>query len=257
MSRIEPRLIHIAETDSTNRYLRMIIETERLVSGSIVHADFQTAGRGVSGSSWESEAGKNLTFSVLYYPEDIPANRSFIIAEMASLCVKFTLEKYIHDVTVKWPNDVYCGDKKITGILIENTLFQGKITQSIIGIGINVNQALFHSEAPNPVSMAQVADVEFDRMTIMNDFRQIFMEQCGRLSKLHNFAVVHDNYLNALYRKTGFHSYRDCQGVFEAVLHDIEPTGHLVLKRVDGSISRYAFKEVGIVIARDEAIQLH
>ena len=247
MNRIAPQLVHVAETDSTNRYLRMITETERLVSGSIVLADYQTAGRGVSGSSWESEAGKNLTFSVLFYPEDIPANRSFVIAEMASLSVKFTLDEYIHDVTVKWPNDVYCGDKKITGILIENTLFQGKITQSIIGIGINVNQHLFHSDAPNPVSMAQVAGLEFDRMTVMNNFRQKFMEQCGRLSKPYNFARVHDDYLNALYRKTGFHSYRDDQGAFDAVLHDIESTGHLLLKRVDGSISRYAFKEVSFL----------
>jgi len=245
-SRPVPRLFHIAETDSTNRYMRMICEMESLASGSIVLADFQTAGRGVSGSSWESEESKNLIFSVLYYPENVPANRPFVIAEMASLCVKYTLDKYLRDVTIKWPNDIYCRDNKISGILIENTLFQEKITQSIIGIGININQTSFHSDAPNPVSMMQVAGVEFDRMAIMNDFRQIFKEQSERLNDLY-FVSMHNDYLEAIYRKNKCYSYRDIYGVFEAIIRDVEPTGHLVLERKDGKISRYAFKEVSFI----------
>ena len=241
--KIKPLLIYLPETDSTNKYLRMIAESEKPASGSIVLADFQSEGRGISGSSWESEAGKNLTFSVLYYPQNLPAHRPFVIAEMASLSVKYTLDNYFQDVTVKWPNDIYYGDNKITGMLIENTVYQGSITQSIIGIGINVNQTVFHSDAPNAISMAQIAGLAFDRLAIMNDFRQIFDEQSMRLDNQH-YAAIHDDYLNVLYRKTGFHSFQYKQGVFEASIIDIEPTGHLVLERKDGYISCYAFKEV-------------
>jgi BirA family biotin operon repressor/biotin-[acetyl-CoA-carboxylase] ligase len=192
---------------------------------------------------WESEAGQNLTFSVLLRPEDVPANRPFVISEAASLCVKYSLDKYIADVTVKWPNDVYCGDKKIAGILIENILFHGKITQSVIGIGININQTTFHGNAPNPVSMAQLTGKPFDRMAILDDFRQILATQSVRIDNGH-FAAIHNEYLTCIYRKKGFHLYRDAQSVFKAVIRDIEPSGHLLLERADGRLSRYAFKEV-------------
>ena len=247
-----PQLIHLSETDSTNQFLRKLSDREKLASGSIVVADFQTTGRGIAGSSWESEAGKNLTFSILYYPLLGVASsslgvasslRPFVIAEMASLSVKDTLEKYISGVTVKWPNDIYCGDKKIAGILIENILFQGEITQSIIGIGININQTAFLSDAHNPVSMAQVANKMFDRMDILNEFRQTFAAQSERLNN-RQFAAIHADYLQTMYRRTGIYPYRDEQGIFKAVLYDIEPTGHLLLKRANGRISRYAFKEV-------------
>jgi BirA family biotin operon repressor/biotin-[acetyl-CoA-carboxylase] ligase len=223
--------------------MQVISGTEEIPSGSIVLADYQTAGRGQTGNSWESEAGQNLTFSVLFRPVNVPANRSFVISEMASLSVKYTLDEYIPDISVKWPNDIYCKDGKITGILIENTILQGKISQSVIGIGINVNQTKFGADMPNPVSMAQAAGTVFDRMTVMEKFRQIFTEQSERLDNMHCDAI-HKDYLNAVYRRNGVHKYSDDKGIFEAGIYDIEPDGHLVLERTDGSRSRYAFKEV-------------
>jgi BirA family biotin operon repressor/biotin-[acetyl-CoA-carboxylase] ligase len=241
--RLEPRLIHIAETDSTNRFMRMVSDTERLGSGSIVLADFQTAGRGLSGNSWESEAGKNLLFSVLLYSADVPANRPFVISEMAALCVKQTLDKHLSHVSVKWPNDVYCSNKKIAGMLLENILFQEKISQSVIGIGINVNQTTFPGDAPNPVSMALATGVYFDRLALLNEFCRAFGEQSERLNGSH-FDAIHSDYLHAIYRKDGYHKYQDKDGVFEACIRDIEPAGYLVLERANGVVSRYAFKEV-------------
>ena len=243
----EPRLIHLPETESTNKFLQMITETEKIPSGSIVLADFQTAGRGQNGNSWESEAGKNLTFSLLFRPTDVPANRPFVISEIVSLSVKYTLDKYIPDITVKWPNDIYCKDRKITGILIENVLRQNRIVQSVIGIGINVNQAKFRSEAPNPVSMAQITGKSYDMAAMMEDFRQIFAKQSERVDNL-CFDSVHQDYLHTIYRKEGYYKYTDKDGVFEAKIKDIEPTGHLILERTDGSRSRYAFKEVAYII---------
>ena len=245
--------------------MQKVSQTEELPSGSIVWADFQTAGRGQTGNSWESEAGENLTFSILLRPANVPANRSFVLSEIASLSVKYTLDKYISGISVKWPNDSYCGNRKITGMLIENTTLQGKIAQSIIGIGINVNQTEFRSNVPNPVSMAQIAGRPFDRLSIMNDFRRLFAGQCERLDNLYpippfapdacavkqnkplnnsGFEAIHRDYLDTLYRKDGYHKYSDADGAFEARIYDIEPTGHLILERTNSVLSRYAFKEV-------------
>ena len=242
-----PRLIHLNETDSTNKALALIYENEGLPSGSIVRADFQTAGRGQRGNSWESEAGKNLMFSILFNTSDVPANMPFVISEMSSLSVKYMLDKYIPGISVKWPNDIYHKDEKIAGILIENTITQGKISQSIIGIGINVNQTIFYSDAPNPVSMAQITGFSLNLMTIMEEFRRIFTVQSERI-KNKDFDLIHKDYLNCIYRKEGLYKYRDTDNVFEASIHDIEPSGHLVLKRMDGTLSRYAFKEVSYVL---------
>ena len=242
-NQLEPRFIHLSETVSTNNFLRMVADREQLASGSVVLADFQTAGRGMGGNVWESDAAANLTFSVLFYPLDVPANRPFVISEMASLCVKYTLDKYLDNVMVKWPNDVYCDDKKIAGILIENVLFQGEISQSVIGIGLNINQTVFRSNAPNPVSMAQITGKTFDRMAVMDDFRQTFAVQSERINK-GSFDAVHQDYLDSIYRKKGYYPYHDADGAFEAAVWDVEPSGHLLLKRTDGRISRYAFKEV-------------
>ena len=239
----KPRLIHLYETDSTSKALKTISENAYLPSGSIVYADFQTAGRGQRGNAWESEAGKNLTFSILYHPLNIPANMPFVISEMISLSVKYTLDKIITDITVKWPNDIYYKDKKIAGILIENTIQQKKVAQSIIGIGININQTEFRSDAPNPTSIALITGCTFDIMDIMEEFRQEFTTQSKRLDDK-CFDPIHTDYLNSVYRKGGLHKYRDSTGIFEAYILDIESTGHLILKQMNGTYSRYAFKEV-------------
>ena len=242
----EPRLIHLSETDSTNKFLQQLSETEKLPSGSIVLADYQTAGRGQTGNSWESANGQNLTFSILFHPVDIPANRTFLISEIASLSVKYTLDRYLPDVSVKWPNDIYYKNLKITGILIENTIVRHKITQSIIGIGLNVNQATFSPNMPNPVSMAQVTGTVLNRMAVMENFRQLFAEQSERLNR-RRFEAIHNDYLNAVYRKEGYYKYADNKEVFEAKIYAIEPDGHLILERTNGLRSRYTFKEVTYV----------
>jgi BirA family biotin operon repressor/biotin-[acetyl-CoA-carboxylase] ligase len=168
---------------------------------------------------------------------------AFVISEMASLCVKYTLDKYISDVTVKWPNDVYYRDKKISGILIENIITEWKVMQSIIGIGININQMQFLSDAPNPVSLAQITGKTYNYTDILHEFDEIFTNQ-SKLPNKRCLDVIHANYSDAVYRKEGYHKYRDANGVFEAFIRDIEPTGHLILERADGRLSKYAFKEV-------------
>jgi len=236
-----PRFIRLSETDSTNKYMQMVATSENAASGSVVVADYQTSGRGQMGNSWESEAGRNLTFSVLFLPTDLPAGKPFVIAEAVALSVKYTLDKHIPCVAVKWPNDIYYKDSKIAGILIENVINQGKISQSVIGIGLNVNQMDFRS--PNSISMRQITLINYDLMTILDDFLMIFNEFCRKIN-YSEFDTIHADYVNSLYRKEGFHLFSDSNGTFEAEIHDIEPSGHLILKKRNGSLSKYAFKEV-------------
>ena len=126
-----------------------------LPHATVVSTYNQTAGRGQRGNSWESEPHKNLTFSVLLKPQHIIAREQFYISEIVSVAIVNTLRKYIIDqpIAIKWPNDIYVNDDKICGILIENTLSGYSISQSIAGIGININQQTFLSNAPNPISL--------------------------------------------------------------------------------------------------------
>jgi len=242
---LNPPIIHLQKTDSTNRYLQLASEAEDMPSGSVVTADEQTSGRGQRGTSWESEAGLNLTFSILYLPSGLPANKPFAISEMISLCVKRTLDSYLPDISIKWPNDIYYKDRKIAGILIENVIMQGQITKSIIGVGLNVNQTVFYGDAPNPVSMRQITGRFYDTDEILSRLMQEFAHQSARLDGF-CYEAIHSDYFDLIYRKEGFHKYVDAQGGFLAAISSIEPAGHIILRRTDGNLSRYGFKELGI-----------
>lgn len=233
----------IEETDSTNKALRERMATGQVEEGSVVVAGFQTAGRGQVGNVWESEAGKNLTFSVVLYPETVPANRQFVLSQLAALSVKEVLDAYTDHITVKWPNDIYWKDKKICGMLIENDLCGKNIYATIIGIGINLNQLEFRSDAPNPVSLAQITGSVYDADDVLDRFLSILYKWYLRLLKGEE-DVIRNKYREALYRRDGYYPFSDDDGGFAARIYDIEPTGHLVLQLQDGTLRRYAFKEV-------------
>ncbi|MDR1746574.1 MAG: biotin--[acetyl-CoA-carboxylase] ligase [Tannerella sp.] len=242
----KPRLICLDETDSTNRYLQTLSQTESLANETVVVAGFQTTGKGQPGHFWESEANKNLTYSILYYPTRLPANQPFVISELAALSVKQTLDNYATDITVKWPNDIYWKDLKICGILIENELTEGWLNRSIIGIGLNLNQRIFQGDAPNPVSLIQITGVACDRMAILDRLRDAFHRLHIRL-ETEGMTAIHREYVSALYRRDGFHLFRDAEGIFKAKIAQVDLSGHLKLERSDGRFSHYAFKEVAFI----------
>lgn len=248
---MEFKVIHIDETDSTNGWLRANIRTFSPLSPSggspdsgeqavTVVADYQTAGRGCGTNTWESERGKNLTFSMLIHPKDIPARQQFHISMAASLAVCEALGQHIGDLSIKWPNDIYWRNGKIGGMLIENLLQGDVIRDSIIGIGLNVNQQAFRSGAPNPVSMWQITGQETDRQQLLDDIL--------RCMDHYLYHDVRPQYLQMLYRRKGFHPYADGDGAFMAEIVEVEDDGHLVLRDDSGQRRRYAFKEVQFVI---------
>ena len=235
-------IIHIEETDSTNRWLRDA-SSERAVPGELcVVARYQTAGKGCGTNTWESERGKNLTFSMLIHPEGLSANRQFHITEVASVALCETLEHYINNkVEIKWPNDVYVGERKICGMLIENRVQGTAIKDSIIGIGLNVNQRVFVSDAPNPVSLYQLTGCETDLDELLNRFLAAF----GRVSQS---LTTGSDYRKRLFRKEKDGFYKDKTACFTARLTDVLPDGRLLLVDKDGQERLYAFKEVQFII---------
>lgn len=243
------QVIRVAETRSTNSLVRELIQKGTLQEGSVVLADFQTAGRGQLGNVWESERGKNLTFSLALDPKGLPVNQQFLISQIAALSVKEALEAYTEGIAIKWPNDVYWHDRKICGMLIENDLCGHSILYSIIGIGINVNQGVFKGDAPNPVSLAQILGHEVDREEVLQRFVRCFTAN-RQLLLAGDRVRIREHYFAALYRREGFFPFADADGTFEASIHDIEPTGHLQLRLQDGSIRRYAFKEVTYIFKK-------
>ena len=231
------KIVHIDETDSTNRWLK-----DHGEGTMVVATDYQTAGKGCGSNAWESERGKNLTFSMLIHPDGIAAREQFRITEVVSVALCRTLQPYIYNkVEIKWPNDIYVGDRKLCGILIENRLQGNVIVDCIIGIGLNVNQRVFLSDAPNPVSMYQLTGQETDREALLADFLQTFDQEWQ--SKANG-----SEYRERLYRKGKDGLYEAKTGRFVAKLTDVLPDGRLLLVDEEGKEHTYAFKEVSFII---------
>lgn len=237
----------IEETDSTIRYMREEMPENNFFM-TTVRAEYQTAGRGQGTNTWESERGKNLLCSIRINPEGLPANRQYAILQAAALAVRDTLAVYTDGITIKWPNDIYWHDFKISGTLTECAICNGMVKSCIIGIGVNINQEVFTSDAPNPISLCAITGKHENitgicmKIVWKLGFYLIHHINEGILNNLH------DLYLNSLYRRTGIHTYRDAEGDFTATIETVEPDGHLVLRRTDGRQSRYAFKEVEFII---------
>lgn len=247
--------IKLDEVDSTNDFLRHL-ETPSDCSTTLVTAEFQTAGRGADRNHWESAKGENLLLSLRVMPASLPAARMFTISEITALAVKEALDTFIVHIkwksekfssfSIKWPNDIYYGDDKVAGVLIENDLQGSKVLRSIIGIGINVNQRCFLSDAPNPCSLADIVGHDVERLLVLEEFMSRFKHYMQQIDdgSTDVLDALHHSYVRHLYRRDEEHSYSDALGTFRATLIDVEPTGHLILRDTEGTFRRYAFKEV-------------
>ena len=237
---------YLSSTHSTNALLKEMLKADKLPPFFAVRTAFQSAGKGQAGNSWESERGKNLLFSMVLYPHHIAIDKQFVISQLVSVAIVNVLSKFIDNVSIKWPNDIYCGDKKLGGILIENNLRGTRIEHTIVGIGINVNQPVFRSNAPNPVSIYQLTQ---KKLAVKKLFVEIKGEIC-RIYSTNNYLCVADDYKNLLYRKQGIHLYRDkANQLFGAEIVAVEADGELVLKNENGENKGYYFKEIEFMIS--------
>ena len=227
-----------------------------------IRTDFQTAGRGQAGNSWESEEGKNLLFSTLLKYEGIRAVEQWRLSMLVAVALWEVLASRLiasspHRLTIKWPNDIYFEDKKLVGILIENSLVGGYVGYSIAGIGVNVNQTKWLSNAPNPISMKEITGQEYDVESLMEEWIQAMQkwEQCST-------KEIKMAYMQHLYRKEDWHKYverevsvqptmiaaKDTAGAFLAELVDVTEQGELVLRKENGEEKNYHFKQIRFVI---------
>lgn len=255
----------IDETHSTSSLLRETYD-DSLPHLFTIRTDFQTAGRGQAGNSWESEKGKNLLFSTLLrYPEVEAANQwrlSMLVAVAVREAIASILSPLafrLSPITIKWPNDIYYNDQKLVGILIENTLSGRHIAYTIAGVGVNVNQVQWLSNAPNPVSMKQITGEEYDVENLLN----AFLEAIQRWETA-SMEQLREEYIKHLYRRTGWHPYLErevsvaptniqlsaqaADGVFLAQWVNITPQGEWVLRLKSGEEKQYHFKQIRFVL---------
>ena len=195
------------EVDSTNT--RLFADKESKPSGTVYCALSQNNGKGQRGNRWESRKGENLTFSVLFRPESIPADRQFVISQASALSVSEYLKGIGIASSIKWPNDIYVKDSKICGILIEHSVSGSGISSAVIGIGLNLNQTSFPDNLRNATSAALLSGKKFDIRAELETLTEILL---GRLREADTSAgreIIAKEYLDNLYRRNEWHRYID------------------------------------------------
>lgn len=238
--------ISLDSVDSTNTYLKNLPPGDN-EDWTLVTACYQEAGRGAGNNRWESEAGKNLLFSLRTHPVFVEAPDVFVLSASLALSVWHALQNYIQGFSIKWPNDIYYGDRKIAGLLIENNLMGGKVQSCIMGVGINVNQMQFLSDAPNPVSLRQILGHEIPCSEVLHNFVGQFRSYYSRI-QAHDYQALHDEFEGLLYRRNSTHAFRDANGTFTGRIAGVDPSGHLIITDAGGHTRRYAFKEVEYIL---------
>jgi BirA family biotin operon repressor/biotin-[acetyl-CoA-carboxylase] ligase len=247
------RHLTILETvDSTNSYLNSLLSIERLPEGAVIVAHEQTAGRGLASEKWESEAGKNLLMSGVFYPSFLSTQHLFLLSKSFSLAVYDALKEILSDyaadapVKIKWPNDIYAGDRKLCGMLIENSIRNPNINHTLLGIGLNINQEKFPSTLPNPVSLKMILGKDLSASDCFSTLCSSLESRYLQLKAGHT-DQINEDYLGALFRFGEFHTFQNSKEKFRAKITAIGDDGKIFLKNENGLIGKYDFKEVKFV----------
>ena len=232
--------MYIEQTNSTNTLLKEFIAKGQ--EPEFVYAGYQTAGRGQTGNSWESEKGKNLICSIL-----LPPNKNLYFLNIAvSVAILRTMKGSglpVTEVAIKWPNDIYWKDKKLAGILLENAIIGNEVKYAIGGIGLNVNQTEFVSDAPNPVSLKQISGKEYAIDQLMQDLLDAIHTVLNEPKE-----AIWSEYKAHLYRREGYWPFADQNSTFEAQIEDVLPSGEIVLRDKNNKKRIYHFKQIRYVI---------
>lgn len=244
------KIIHLKKVNSTNSYVMELLKQDHPDEGFVVWADEQTNGRGHGKNTWESEKDKNLACSLVLRPKFIEPSHQFAIAQIISIALCRLIDKYVkgEEVKIKWPNDIYVNDKKIAGILIQNILKGDLIEYSVVGIGININQKEFLSDAPNPVSLVHFTKAGHNVEELLNQLLNEVMIIYSGHARQASGEAVHKTYLSYLYRFGQWAEYKAEAYIFEAMITGIGQYGRLVLKMKDGEKREFDFKEVEFVL---------
>ncbi len=244
-------------TDSTNN--RLLDEKDALPDRTVYAALYQTAGRGQKGNRWESRPGENLMFSILLKPAQLPVREQFILSQIVALGLLDYLRGEGIMTTIKWPNDIYASDRKICGTLIENSLSEGRITSSVAGIGLNMNQTEFDPSLPNPTSMTLVTGRHYDVKAELPKLLSCIFAYYDKIDSPYARNGFDALYLGKLYRRGEWHRFEELPASdvpaerrngrrIEARILGINPESRLLLEHRDGTLRHYGFKEIKYVL---------
>jgi BirA family biotin operon repressor/biotin-[acetyl-CoA-carboxylase] ligase len=233
----------LKDLGSTNTYLTELLRREKPPEGSIVRTNYQSAGKGQQGNSWESEDGKNLLFSIVLYPDMILPAGQFLISMVISLGIQDFLKKIISGCKIKWPNDIYAGDQKIAGILIENSVRDDIIENSVAGIGLNINQTDFPPFIPNAVSIKSLTGKDQDIDHILSNLVMTLDHRYKNLIS-GEFDQIRSDYISALYGINEFHSFKTVHGDLTGRIISVSDSGLLQVEDQFGKIHQFSFKEI-------------
>ncbi|MFC2096308.1 biotin--[acetyl-CoA-carboxylase] ligase [Bacteroidota bacterium] len=241
------KIIKLNSVDSTNDHFANLIKESTFAEGSILSSLHQEAGKGHGSNTWESEKGKNVLLSMVLYPNFLPIDKNFLISKIVSLGIANYLLAKTNFVKIKWPNDIYYQNNKLAGILIENTIKGSNINQSIVGIGLNLNQIAFVSEAPNPLSLQQITgrtySIDQEIIKLRNNIR--FFYDKLRAGK---YDEINKDYLKCLYRFNELHTFSSSNKNFKAKITGISEYGHLQVTTESQEPKEFDFKEIEFII---------
>lgn len=239
---------HFESLASTNAYAMELLSKSKPSEGTVISTHYQHDGRGQIGSKWESAPGKNLTLSFIFRPSFLPIRQQFLLNQAVALAVRDCIHHYIpSEVKVKWSNDIYIKDNKVAGILIQNMLSGSKISATIVGIGLNVNQTFFVTQPPNPTSL----HLESGKSFLLEDIKATLyhcLEFRYLQLKRDQYQAIQEDYLNNLYRYLEPALYERPNGtIFNAKILGLSPIGKLLLLSSKGE-EEFDVKEVKFVI---------
>ncbi len=241
--RLGDPLIHLKTTPSTNNYAWEILQNTGTEPGTVILADFQTNGKGQGENQWDSEENANLLFSIILKPTFLAASHQFYLSMSISNGIATFLQQFSDSIKIKWPNDLYAANKKICGILIENTIMGNFLYNSVVGIGLNVNQQRFPTELSGATSLYLLTGKEYDLNDLLRQLLNSISEQLETLVR-HNHSKIRIDYLNHLYLHHEWHTYEDATGSYKGRIIDIEETGEIMIRSERGEIKKYGFREV-------------
>lgn len=243
--KIGQHLIELVKVTSTNDYTADLLKRSAVIEGTVILALEQTAGKGQGDNSWESEAGKNLTFSIILHPVFLLPEQQFYLNKVIPLAITDHLNRIIKSapVQIKWPNDIYYDNKKLGGILINHLISGNILKTSVIGIGLNINQTIFNKSIPNAISLKQILNHELNLQEQLKSLCECFENRYNNLRGKH-FSTLDDDYKKNLLGFSEWRIYRKGINKIEGQIMGVDESGRLEIQTKGGALLTFSHGEI-------------
>ncbi len=242
-------IIRLNTIDSTNTYAKKLLAENKIKQACCIVTSNQTSGKGMHENVWKSEPDKNLTFSLIYFPRFLPAAMQFLLNKSVSLSVFDLINNMLpcDKVSIKWPNDIFVGSKKVAGILIETSIIGQNLNWVVIGIGLNVNQKVFSKDLPDAASIIQFSHSEFELETVLNTYIDLFKKRYSQLTEK-KYNEIDKEYLEAMFRIGMPSEFIYQQNKITATITGVNEYGWLQLITSENKKLECDMKEIAYVI---------